>query len=338
MSELAKQETSASIGPVAYRPRRLGHVNLFVDNMEETCAFLHDVCGFEQTGILSKTRSAFYSNGNTHHDIGFIEANAYLEFRKKYPDPSDPPGRGSKPGLNHFGWEMEHERALVDAYQRANEHGLNPRITNNGTSLSNYLFDPDGGQHQFYADEELDWRKVYTGGEVDLHRPASWVPGEKTPSTDRNYDPSPQLRRDLNAPLHPMRVTHGTLLTPNFLDMFTYYTEIAGLEPVFGGVKNGVAYLKGAASHYDIILLQSDGSKGALHHASFEVWPDEDLDEAESRLARAGVEVLHRGDYPHKRSLCIEGPSGIRFEFFVRGAPDFSALHAASPTERPFVV
>lgn len=338
MNQLAKQESGASTAQVAYRPRRLGHVNLFVDNMDETCAFLRDVCGFEQTGVLSKTRSAFFSNGNTHHDIGFIESNAYLEFRKKYPDPADPPGRGTKAGLNHFGWEMEHERALVEAFSRATEQGLSPRITNNGTSLSNYLFDPDGGQHQFYADEELDWRKIYTGGEVDLHRPASWVPGETKPSTDRNYDPAPRLRRDANAPVHPMRVTHGTLLTPNFPEMLAYYTDIAGLELMFGDAKDGIAYLKGTASHYDIVLLQSDEPTGTLHHASFEVWPDEDLDQAQDRLAEAGVTVLHRGDYPHKKSLCIEGPSGIRFEFFVRGAPDFSAVQNASAAQRPFVV
>ncbi len=337
MNQRAEQKLGTSTGQVAYRPRRLGHVNLFVDNMEETCSFLHDICGFEQTGMLSKTRSAFYSNGNTHHDIGFIEAKAYLDFRKKYPDPADPPGRGSKPGLNHFGWEMEHESALVNAYRRAIEQGLRPRITNNGTSLSNYLFDPDGGQHQFYADEELDWRKVYTGGEVDLHRPASWVPGEKPPSTDRNYDPSPRLRRDGDAPVHPMRVTHGTLLTPNFPEMFAYYTDVAGLEPVFGGLKDGVVYLKGAASHYDIILLQGDAPSGVLHHASFEVWPDEDLNAAEERLAKAGVNVLHRGDFPHKKSLCIAGPSGMRFEFFVRGESNFSAVQDASPSQRPFV-
>ncbi len=338
MNQTAQTDKVHASPPVAYRPRRLGHVNLFVENLEETSAFLHDVCGLERTGIITKSRSAFYSNGNTHHDIGFIETNAYVEFRKKFPDPGDPPGRGSVPGLNHFGWEMENEQSLVDGYRRASENGLRPRITNNGTSLSNYLFDPDGLQHQFYADEELDWRKVYTGGDVDLHRPANWVPGAKTPSTDRNYDPSPKLRRDPNALIHPMRVTHGTLLTRNFGGMFAYYTDVAGLEPAFGGASDGYAYLRGSASHYDVVLVDAGQSPVGLHHASFEVWPDEDLDAAEGRLSEAGVRTLFRGDFPHKRSLCIAGPSGFRFEFFVRGMPDFSAVRAASPSQRPFIV
>jgi len=324
---------------IAYRPRRVGHVNLFVDNMEETCAFLHDVCGFEQTGIIGKSRSAFYSNGNTHHDIGFIETDAYVSFRKKYPDPADPPGRGTVPSLNHFGWEMEHEKSLVDAYNRALAQGVKPRITNNGTSLSNYLFDPEGMQHQFYADEELDWRKVYTGGDVDLHRPASWVPGKLPPSTERNYDPAPKLRRDTSAPLHPMRVTHGVIVANHYDQTLDYYMRIAGLEPIYTGKDGSFCYLRGAASHFDIVLLRATtGLPGGFHHASFEVWPDEDLDRAEAALKARGVRILHRANLPHKSSLCLEGPSGIPLEFYIRRSTDFSSVDGFDPATRAFNV
>lgn len=326
-------------GAIAYRPRRIGHVNLFVDNMEETCAFLHNICGFEQTGIISKSRSAFFSNGNTHHDIGFIETGAYVSFRKKYPDPADPPGRGTVPSLNHFGWEMEHEKSLVDAYQRAMAQGVKPRITNNGTSLSNYLFDPEGIQHQFYADEELDWRKVYTGADVDLHRPASWVPGQKPPSTERNYDPAPRLRRDPAAPLHPMRVTHGVIVATQYDATFDYYTRIAGLEPIHLGKDGDYCYLRGAASHFDIVLLKpAPGLAGGFHHAAFEVWPDEDLDRAAKELTARGVRILHRADLPHKLSLCLAGPSGLPLEFYIRRSTDFSAVDGFDPAARAFAV
>lgn len=326
-------------GQIAYRPRRVGHVNLFVDNMEETCAFLHDICGFEQTGIISKSRSAFYSNGNTHHDIGLIETGAYVSFRKKYPDPADPPGRGTVPSLNHFGWEMEHEKSLVEAYHRALAQGVKPRITNNGTSLSNYLFDPEGMQHQFYADEELDWRKVYTGGDVDLHRPASWVPGKLPPSTERNYNPAPKLRRDTNAPLHPMRVTHGVIVANHYDQTLDYYTRIAGLEPIYTGKDGSFCYLRGAASHFDIVLIRATaGLPGGFHHAAFEVWPDEDLDRAEAALKARGVRILHRANLPHKSSLCLEGPSGIPLEFYIRRSTDFSSVDGFDPVTRAFNV
>lgn len=338
MTTLAAPKTEKS-AQIAYRPRRLGHVNLFVENMEETCTFLHEICGFEQTGIIGKSRSAFYSNGNTHHDIGFIETDAYVAFRKKYPDPADPPGRGTVPSLNHFGWEMEHEKSLVDAYQRAMAQGVKPRITNNGTSLSNYLFDPEGMQHQFYADEELDWRKVYTGGDVDLHRPASWVPGKLPPSTDHNYDPDPKLRRDAAAPLHPMRVTHGAIVATHYDQTLDYYTRVAGLEPVYSGRNGDFCYLRGAASHFDIVLLRpAPGLPGGFHHAAFEVWPDEDLDRAEAALKKRGVRILHRADLPHKASLCIAGPSGIPLEFYIRRGGDFSAVDGFDPVSRAFNV
>ncbi|MBM3504562.1 MAG: hypothetical protein FJX65_11875 [Alphaproteobacteria bacterium] len=318
--------------PVAYRPRRLGHINLFVLDTYVMKEFLTQVCGFEMTGIISKTRSAFFSNGNTHHDIGFIETASYKEFRRKYPDPNDPPGRGDKPALNHFGWEMEHEADLAAAYERAKSAGLKPRITNNGTSLSNYLFDPDGGQHQFYADDTLDWRTVYTGADVDLHRPATWVPGAQPPSTARNYDPNPTIRRSTTSILHPMRVTHAVLLCAHHEAMVRFYTEIAGFDVVHRGAD--YVYLGGSASHYDIVLMAAGARAPGLHHAAFEVWPDEDLATAAKALRARNIEVVAEHDLAHKRSLTLRDPNGILFEFYVRRTGGFADVARATGDAR----
>jgi catechol 2,3-dioxygenase len=313
---------------IDYRTRRLGHANLFVTNIERTRRFILDVCGFEQTAIMPVTRAAFFSNGNTHHDIGIVEAKGHAQVRKKFPDPNEPEGRGSVPGLNHFGWELENEYDLVQAHNRAAAAGLRPRVTNNGTSYSDYLFAKDGSCHQFYADNDLDWRREFHGGEAEaLHRDVKWVPGEKPPSKQPFYHPKPELRRVAAAPLHPMRVTHGVMVSNTFADSLAFYTDVAGFRVVHRGPGDAYVYLAGSADPYSIVLLPAtDGRANGMHHVGFEVWPGEDLGRAAVELGRRGVTILADLDLAHKRSLCIADPDGIRYEFFVRRGGGFAAL------------
>jgi catechol 2,3-dioxygenase len=319
----------------AYRPRRLGHVNLFVSDFEQSRDFFTRVCGFEQTGIEPAMGSGFFSNGNTHHDIGFIQCSSYRTIRARFPDPNDLPGRGVMPGLNHFGWEMAHEADLVNAYQRALAAGLKPRITDNGTAYSNYLFDGDGTQHQFYADNERDWRKQYTGGVVDLHRSPGWKPGARSPSTQAMYDEKPRIRRVAEAPLHPQRVTHAVMMSPTFDASLAFYIDVGGFRVVHRTPDGACAYLAGGASHYDIVLCAAE--RPGMHHAAFEMAPDEDVAESLKRLESVGVEVVRDLDMPHKRAVTIRHPDGILLEFYIRRGGGFAATDAARGEERLFV-
>jgi catechol 2,3-dioxygenase-like lactoylglutathione lyase family enzyme len=58
---------------VAFRPRRLGHINLYVSQLDRSIAFYEKTCGIELVRIEAAIRGGFHSNGNTHHDIGLIE-------------------------------------------------------------------------------------------------------------------------------------------------------------------------------------------------------------------------------------------------------------------------
>ncbi|MBM3503892.1 MAG: hypothetical protein FJX65_08455 [Alphaproteobacteria bacterium] len=323
--------TEADTGPkIDYRTRRIGHVNLFVSNMERTQDFVRDICGFERTAIIPSARASFFSNGNTHHDIGIVEAKGHAAVRKKFPDPNEPEGRGSIPGLNHFGWELENEYDLVQAHDRAAAAGMKPRVTNNGTSYSDYLFARDGSCHQFYADNELDWRGQYTGGECEhLHRSVKWVPGEKSPSKEPFYNPNAVIRRVEAAPLHPMRVTHAVMVSNTFAQSLQFYTDVAGFRVVERGSGDSFVYLAGSAAPYSIVLLpERDGRVNGMHHVSFELWPHEDVTKSVAALKARGAKILADLDLPHKRSVCIADPDGIRFEFFVRRPGGFAAVAA----------
>ena len=55
---------------VRFRPRRLGHVNLSFQNFDEAVSFYQDVVGIELVYGKPGKQSAFFTNGNTHHDLG----------------------------------------------------------------------------------------------------------------------------------------------------------------------------------------------------------------------------------------------------------------------------
>ena len=54
-------------------PRRLGHVNLFVSDLEQSMAFYENVAGFHEIFREADIQAGFLSNGNTHHDFGLIQ-------------------------------------------------------------------------------------------------------------------------------------------------------------------------------------------------------------------------------------------------------------------------
>ena len=111
---------------VRFSPRRLGHANMFVGDFERSFDFYHRLCGFEVAfGEQGGRKSALMSNGNTHHDIAISQVREDSEpVIGRGGHVQIPKGRGIQPGLNHFGWELEHQKALVDAYHRAQETGL----------------------------------------------------------------------------------------------------------------------------------------------------------------------------------------------------------------------
>jgi catechol 2,3-dioxygenase len=304
--------------------------------MPRTSAFLHDICGFELTGAMSDIGSAFYSNGNTHHDIGFIEVAGYNKVKAKNPAlAAQATNRGSLPGFNHFGWEMESEKALVDAYQRALALGMKPRITNNGTAYSNYIVDDDGFQHQFYADNVLDWRTVYTGGEVSLHREATWVPGESPPSDQMLVNENPEIRRVERAILHPARVTHAVIGVRDLDRSTEFYREIAGLEYAHYDSASGIAYLRGSRSQYDVVLTQARNEREVgYHHASFELVDGEDVGEAVEALKAKGASIYADLDLPHKRAVVLQDENGLLYEFYRRRPGNLSRVGALAAPDR----
>lgn len=300
--------------PICYRPRRLGHVNFFVHDLWQTMDFYKSVLGFDENARETSSGSGFMSNGNTHHDVGVgaIERfRTYLEAKKvpRMPNHMD------RPGLYHFGWEMESEKTLVDAYKRALALGENPRVTDAATGRSNYTMDPDGYSHQFYVDTEKDWRKVYIGGETVLHFNPPWDPLAAEPSTERNFVENPTISRNEFAPVHQQRVTHGTMIVADIAASEKFYTEVCGFDPVTR-TKDGCAIKFGSTASDHVATIVQTGEEACMHHASFLLHDEDTVDATVEALERLRIPIERVGQYDHKQSLYLRDPNGLLLEFY----------------------
>jgi len=317
---------------VRMAPRRLGHANIFVSDLENASGFYSKVCGirgvFREPGIMA----AFHSNGNSHHDIAVMQiAEKPRIGRDGHVQVSS--GRGFAPGLNHLGFEMENERTLVAAWERAKALGLSMRTTDHGMSHSIYVFDPEGNYLEFYADMIDDWRDFYADNENKLIS-GDWAPDPGKSDDARRYASSfvPDVLPE--AATHPRRLSRVTLLVDDLPGMTTWYRDVAGFDLIAGGGASGHAVFAGAAGEPSVTLFaRAEDAKypKGLHHLSFELADEAAVDESAASLQAVGIPVITRIDNAWKKSLVIAGPDRTQLEFYApRGGrlPDVAKLPA----------
>lgn len=321
-------ETQSKIN---FGPRRIGHANLFVGELEESIRFYRDVCGFDLVFREPHLTMGFLSNGNTHHDLGLVEAtqreltgiDGHVQVKA---------GRGTKPGLNHFGWEMENERLLVDAFDRVRKAKFPiVRMSDHQISHSIYINDPDGNLHEFYADQMKNWRTLFNGTAGPAITSA-WNPKTGSPTTDPRYPQGDQVTRVDHALIQSVRFTHAVLVTKQFEAMLDFYQNVAGLQVVH---RTGDDFACFGARHsgylYDIAIFQSSTASG-VHHYSYQVASKADLDSAVAKLSAANIPIEKRVDERGKRSLFIRDPDGMLCEFYVstiNSRQEFATTHVA---------
>jgi len=313
--------------PIALAPRRLGHANLFVGDLETTTAFYEQVVGIELVRREPGIQATFLSNGNTHHDIGLMQCAGGVRLGiNGYVQPSS--HRGHNPGLNHLGWEINSEADLVAGLERAAAAGLKVRnYANHQLSHSAYVEDPDRNLHEFYADVVEDWRTIFNPSREDLVT-EQWDWSRAARLGPMHPDPADR-RRIEGAVFHPRRITHATLVAEDYPAMLDFFTRVGGLTLASEG--EGRAVLRCATTARDLVLLSARfGLPRGLQGISFEVEAEADLVASERRARAAGLEPVAGYDRPTKRSVLIRDPDGLLVEFYVRrdqrtGLPDPAA-------------
>jgi catechol-2,3-dioxygenase len=135
------------------RVRELGHIVLYVRDIERSRHFYRDVLGFPELDMDDGMNlpAAAFSTGRTHHELLLIEVG---------PDASPlPPGR--RVGMYHFGLKVgDTDDELREAMRTVQEHGVDfVGASDHTVTHSLYIRDPDGHEIELYIDVAgVDWR------------------------------------------------------------------------------------------------------------------------------------------------------------------------------------
>jgi len=129
---------------------QLGHLVLYVRELEQSLGFYRDALGLEVTARLFNGHAAMLSGGRTHHELMIIEVG-------------DAPGplHGRRLGLYHVAWKVGDDLAALRAtHRRLQSMGVAVLgMADHGITQSLYLRDPDGNEVEVYVDDpSVDWR------------------------------------------------------------------------------------------------------------------------------------------------------------------------------------
>ena len=123
------------------RVSELGHVSLFVRDLESSVAFYRDVLGLRETGRGKDGRIVFLSAGAHHHDVSLELARVEAK-----------PLPAGAPGLYHVAFCVGSTREALQAARReAEQAGLLPFGEAGGATPCFCIKDPDGHTVELYA-------------------------------------------------------------------------------------------------------------------------------------------------------------------------------------------
>jgi len=130
--------------------KELGHVVLYVSNLERSRHFYGDILGWNE--IKSERQgAAMFTAGRTHHELLLIEVG---ETAQPIPD-------GRRVGMYHFGLKVgTTDEELIAAIQQIQEAKV-PIVgaSDHGVTHSLYIQDPDGNEVELYIDVQPElWR------------------------------------------------------------------------------------------------------------------------------------------------------------------------------------
>ncbi len=132
--------------------KELGHLVLYVKDVQRSAAFYGEVLGWEPAfPVTLGVPAAAFSSGRTHHELLLIEVG----------EDAAPQPRGRHLGLYHFGLKVgDSDDELRAVVTRLQEHGVTIVGSSDHTvTHSLYIHDPDGNEIELYIDVPgVDWK------------------------------------------------------------------------------------------------------------------------------------------------------------------------------------
>ena len=131
--------------------KELGHVVLWVGDLEHSQHFYKDVLGWRQAARLGD-RGAMFSSGRTHHELLLLEVG---------PDAAPIPA-GRRVGMYHFALKIgESDEELREALRKLEAEEV-PVVGKSDHTVTHslYILDPGGNEVELYIDvQPALWRE-----------------------------------------------------------------------------------------------------------------------------------------------------------------------------------
>lgn len=129
----------------------LGHVVLYVSNLNEQASFYRDVLGFDE--IHRDTQVALFSGGRTHHELLLIEIGTKGRLLDDVYIP--------KVGLYHIGFKVGNStEELREVYKELQQKDVKILgATDHYVTHSLYILDKDNNELELYVDVSDEWKK-----------------------------------------------------------------------------------------------------------------------------------------------------------------------------------
>jgi catechol-2,3-dioxygenase len=134
------------------RVHELGHLVLYVSDLQRSRAFYGDVLGWQEIETPGGAPVALFSSGRTHHELLLIEVGPNAQ----------PIPQGRRVGMYHFGLKIgTTDDELRDALKTLVDKGAKVVGTADHTvTHSLYIEDPDGNEIELYIDVQPEiWRE-----------------------------------------------------------------------------------------------------------------------------------------------------------------------------------
>jgi catechol 2,3-dioxygenase len=154
---------------MSYRPKHLGHVNIFVRDAERSRRWYEDVLGLHTYGSRAGQVAFMAADLEQSHEVALVQIGEEAAGPQR-----------DQVGLNHFAWMMSSLEDLKEFYQRLRDRGVAiERVADHGISIGIYFRDPDGnGLEVSYELPPNEWprhRRLFDEDLVELGRfPGPW--------------------------------------------------------------------------------------------------------------------------------------------------------------------